>query len=170
MFNVVNPPGNDNPRQTIGNAPETIKVPGVEHLVPRGVIPLALGLWPVQCPAAPRSGMRVTRDRLTALAAVVPAATAVTAAWLTGLPRRAGRHLFALNDAEAGWHHWQVTETLGGLGRQYRDLRFDALKADDTLRRDPVAEYQARPDRNGCPLSGEGLWRPAGPRDPTTRA
>jgi len=79
-------------------------------------------------------------------------------AWLTGLPRRAGRHLFAMNDAEARWHRWLVTETLGGLGRQYRDSRFDALGLDPALRRD------------GCPLSGEGLWRSAAPRARTTRA
>ena len=109
-------------------------------------------------------------DRLTAFAAAVPAATAVAAAWLTGLPRRTGRRLFALNDAEAGWQGWPVTETLGGLGRQYRDLRFDALKANPALRRDPIAEYEARPHRDGCPLSGEGLWRPADPAGPTTRA
>ena len=69
-------------------------------------------------------------------------ACALAAAWLIGLPRRAGRRLFAINDAEARWRGWQVTETLGGLGRQYRDARFDALAADPALRRDDL-----RPDR-----------------------
>jgi hypothetical protein len=42
-----------------------------------------------------------------------------------GLPRRAGSRLFAMNDAEARWRGWQVTELAGGLARRYRDPRFD---------------------------------------------
>lgn len=49
----------------------------------------------------------------------------IVAAWLAGLPRRAGRRLFAMNDLEATWRNWQVIEVAGGLGRQYRDARFD---------------------------------------------
>ncbi len=50
-------------------------------------------------------------------------------AWVIGLPRRAGRRLFAMNDAEAGWRGWRVTELRGGLARSYRDPRFDLLRA-----------------------------------------
>jgi DnaJ-class molecular chaperone len=32
-----------------------------------------------------------------------------------------------MNDAEAYWRSWQITRTHGGLGRRYRDARFDAL-------------------------------------------
>jgi hypothetical protein len=47
--------------------------------------------------------------------------------WLAALPRRLGDRLFAMNDAEAYWRSWQITRTHGGLGRRYRDGRFDAL-------------------------------------------
>jgi len=66
-----------------------------------------------------------------------------------------------MKDEEARWHRWQVTETLGGLARQYRDPRFVALKADESLRRHEIPESAIRPEDTGCPLSGERLWRPA---------
>jgi hypothetical protein len=47
--------------------------------------------------------------------------------WLAGLPRRWGDRWFAMNDAEAEWRGWQVTRVHGGLGRRYRDPRFDTL-------------------------------------------
>lgn len=62
--------------------------------------------------------------------------SALAAAWLAGLPRRAGRRLFAVNDEEACWHGWQVTESRGGLVRQYRDPRFGALRHGTSLHRD----------------------------------
>jgi hypothetical protein len=55
-------------------------------------------------------------------------AAASIIAWLIGLPRRAGRRLFAMNDAEAGWRSWQVIELTGGLARQYRDARFATMR------------------------------------------
>jgi hypothetical protein len=36
-----------------------------------------------------------------------------------------GVHLFAINDAEASWRGWQITEISGGLARRYRDVRFE---------------------------------------------
>jgi hypothetical protein len=47
--------------------------------------------------------------------------------WLAAFPRRWGDRWFAVNDAEADWHGWQMTRIHGGLGRRYRDPRFDAL-------------------------------------------
>jgi hypothetical protein len=47
--------------------------------------------------------------------------------WLAAIPRRLGDRLFAMNDAEAYWHSWQITRTHGGLGRRYRDSRFGTL-------------------------------------------
>ena len=47
--------------------------------------------------------------------------------WLADLPRRWGDRWFAMNDAEAQWWAWQTTRVHGGLGRRYRDPRFDAL-------------------------------------------
>jgi DnaJ-class molecular chaperone len=32
-----------------------------------------------------------------------------------------------MNDTEACWRGWQITKTHCGLGRRYRDLRFDTL-------------------------------------------
>jgi hypothetical protein len=51
----------------------------------------------------------------------------VLLSWLAAIPRRLGDHLFFMNDAEAYWRGWQITKTHGGLGRRYRDLRFDTL-------------------------------------------
>jgi hypothetical protein len=36
---------------------------------------------------------------------------------------------FTATDADARQHGWQVTSTRGGLGRMYRDPRFDTLAA-----------------------------------------
>jgi hypothetical protein len=49
--------------------------------------------------------------------------------WLADLPRRLGDRWFAMNDAEAEWRGWQMTRTHAGLGRRYRDPRFDMLAA-----------------------------------------
>ena len=43
--------------------------------------------------------------------------------------RRWGDRRFAMNDTEACWWGWQITKTLGGFGRRYRDVRFDTLAA-----------------------------------------
>ena len=51
----------------------------------------------------------------------------VLLSWLAAIPRRLGDRLFAMNDAEAYWRDWQITRTHGGLGRRYRDPRFDTL-------------------------------------------
>jgi hypothetical protein len=38
-----------------------------------------------------------------------------------------GDRLFATNDSEGYWYNWQITKPAGGLGRRYRDRRFDFL-------------------------------------------
>lgn len=53
-------------------------------------------------------------------------ACGVGVAWLIGMPRRAGRRLHAMNDAESRWWRWIVSERHGGLTHQYRDARFEA--------------------------------------------
>jgi hypothetical protein len=118
MINLTNPLGNDNPRWPIGNATETIKVPYSSLPAQRG-------------PTVPITG--ISDPSPIAVGDAISAGCGIAAAWLIGLPRRAGRYLFALNDQEACWHSWQVTETFGGLGREYRDLRF-TLSLDATLR------------------------------------
>ena len=109
MLNVTNLVGKDksrwpkdNLRCPKGNTAETIRVPDLY---------LATTTWG-RC------------DRPASVAHTVGNAFTLAEAWLIGLPRRTGRRLFAINDAEACWRGWQITETLGGVGRQYRDARF----------------------------------------------
>ena len=49
------------------------------------------------------------------------------AAWLIGLPHRAGAWLHAVTDEEARHWRWRVSERHGGLVHQYRDERFAVL-------------------------------------------
>ena len=49
---------------------------------------------------------------------------------------RVGARLFASSDAAARRNGWQVTVRRGGLGRSYRDPRFDQLGRDSTAARD----------------------------------
>ena len=58
------------------------------------------------------------------------------AAWLIGLPRRAGTWLHAMTDEEARHWRWRVSERHGGLVHQYRDERFAVLPVDPSLRND----------------------------------
>ena len=157
MINRTNMLGKGNPRWPIGNAPETIKVPD-----PRIPHPLELApAWDLSTEQA--TGIANIGDLFRRTAGLM-------AAWLAGLPRRAGRRLFAMNDLEAGWRGWQVIELRGGLGRQYRDHRFDLLgkPSDDTplLPRPAVPEAwddhwdgrslgSGRDDSPGCPLEGD---------------
>lgn len=67
-----------------------------------------------------------------------------TAGWLARLVQAAGDRLFAANDREAGWHGWEVTRYQGGLGRGYRDPRFDTLMAC------PVCEGSGVAGRDVC--------------------
>ena len=97
MINSTNVLGKHNPQWSIGNAPETIKVPDL------------------RVTGVPNAGDAIR------------SAFAIAAAWLAGLPRRIGRRLFHMNDLEARWRGWQVIELHGGLGRQYRDRRFDLI-------------------------------------------
>jgi hypothetical protein len=56
-------------------------------------------------------------------------AVGVALDWVAYLLRRWGDRWFAMNDTEAYWWGWQITKTFGGLGRRYRDIRFDTLAA-----------------------------------------
>ena len=103
MLNVTNLVGKDkskwpkdNTRWSKGNTAETIDVPDLY---------LTATTWG-RC------------DRPASVADTFCDASTLAAAWLIGLPRRAGRRLFAITDAEAGWRRWQVTEARGGIGRQ----------------------------------------------------
>lgn len=130
-----NPPRKDNPRWAIGNAPETTKVPSVAA----PLLTTMITTW-----EHPGANSVSVGERARALGGVA-------LSWLIGLPRRAGAWLYDMNDKEARWHGWQVTETWGGLGRRYRDARFDALRLNPALRRAELREELAQPSR---PCSG----------------
>jgi hypothetical protein len=117
VFNATNMLGKYNPGWPIGNVLETINLQ---------VTSGALGLkGPGHHPRPP------TRHYLPGLPVgeVFRSATASLAGWLASLPHRFGARLFAMNDTEAGWRGWDVTELRCGLARSYRDQRFDLLAA-----------------------------------------
>ena len=89
-----------------------------------------LSVQPWQPPAATGAPTRIASGRRrsrSGRAARVSTLLAVLVSWLAAIPRRVGGRLFAMNDAEAYWRSWLITRTRGGLGRRYRDPRFDAL-------------------------------------------
>ena len=49
--------------------------------------------------------------------------------WLRTRVEAAGQRLFTRDDLMAVHHGWQITTRCGGLGRQYRDPRFDTLRS-----------------------------------------
>lgn len=75
-------------------------------------------------------------------------------AWVISLPRRAGRRLHAMNDAESRWWHWQVSERHGGLTHQYRDARFEAMRHDPTLRAAAPTDPEPPASCLECPRRG----------------
>jgi hypothetical protein len=91
-------------------------------------------------PSPPRAGHR---------ARGVPLAGRVLLSWLAALPRRLGDRLFAMNDAEAYWHSWQITTTHGGLGRRYHDPWFDALAECPKCQGSGLTADQPRPPCHG---------------------
>ncbi len=112
MINGTSMLGKGNPRWPISNVTETTKVPRIGSPVPSSL-------------ALPGTGLQ-QRPAVEA-AVAVRSVTASVIAWLGELPRRLGKRLFAMNDAEAGWRGWEITVLAGGLARQYRDPRFGAV-------------------------------------------
>jgi hypothetical protein len=49
--------------------------------------------------------------------------------WTARCVQQLGDVVFATEDQEAAWHAWNVEPRYAGLGRLYRDQRFDALVA-----------------------------------------
>ena len=145
MFYGSNPYRKDNPRSGISNASETSRVPS------RGS-PL---LMPAPTPPN-QPGGHLPRGIAATVIEQVRSACGIAGAWLIGLPRRAGRRLHAVNDAEAPRWGWLVIERRGGLVHQYRDARFDALRHDPTLRRDDGhRRNDTQPPSADCPSGGD---------------
>ena len=109
MINGTNLLAKDNPRWPIGNAAETMKALDAALLVSRAS-------------AAPSTAISIRSGH--GVGSTLRIAGAIGLSWLIGLPRRFGNRFFTMNDAEAGWRGWEVTELATGLGRQYRDARF----------------------------------------------
>lgn len=85
-------------------------------------------------PARPAAPAAVARPRRAAapplrvrLGGNLVIAAGVLLSWLGAVPRHLGDRLFAMNDAEAYWRGWQITKVQGGLGRRYRDSRFEGV-------------------------------------------
>jgi len=97
--------GKDNPQGLIGNATETT----IRRQNPSRATGIAAA---------------TTITRVTCIAAL--------ACWLKDVlkdtSRRAGERLFMSADEEAHWRGWQIIQLWGGLGRVYRDPRFDTLR------------------------------------------
>jgi len=90
------------------------------------------------------------------VADMVGLAAAVLLSWLAYIPRRLGDHLFTWNDSEAYWHGWQITKVHCGLGRRYRDLRFDTLAACPQCRGGGVNTKDGRVATPCTPCLGTG--------------
>jgi hypothetical protein len=106
VINISNYAGKDNPCRPPARAPQP-RLPAVALVADRRD----------GRPAGPR-----IREAL-ALAA------GVAFGWLAYFVRRRGDRWFAMNDTEAYWWGWQITKTLAGLSRRYRDIRFGTLAA-----------------------------------------
>ena len=130
MFYGSNLHRKDNPRWVISNATATPKVPEAAL----GLLRPAGSPWdhPVAGPGSNIAGSAVRWAQ---------SVCGICVSWLIGLPRRAGARLHAVNDAEARWWRWHVTEHWGGLVHQYRDARFASLRHD--------------PAPPGCPRPGD---------------
>jgi hypothetical protein len=132
----------DKPRWLISNSTETPQAAGTAFRLaaPAGWGPMAAGLG-----GGGDFGGRVR------------VGCGLVTAWLIGLPRRAGPRVHAMNDAEARWWRWHVTERFGGLVRQYRDARFDELSRDPSIRADGLGAglAAAEPAPPECSCGGE---------------
>ena len=135
MINATNMLGKYNPAWSIVDTLEAINVQ-----LSGGSLGLAGPGWRPRPPTRPFSSGP-------AVGAGFRSATASLAGWLAGLPRRVSARLFAMNDTEAGWRRWEITELRHGLARSYHDPRFGLLRALQAL--DPQAAAALR--RPGSP-------------------
>ena len=108
MINTSNSTSKNNPRWRLAESPGS-----------------ARPAQPAQPPAAARE--TAGQSDPARFGRILAIAVRVALSWLAAIPRRLGDLLFAMNDTEAYWRDWQITRTQGGLGRSYRDPRFDTL-------------------------------------------
>lgn len=67
------------------------------------------------------------------------------ASWLAALAGRAGTRLHARDDLNALEHGWQITRLQGGLGRRYRDPRFDTIGSSSPYDDEDTTNGEPRP-------------------------
>lgn len=106
MINSSNYASKDNPHPPLAPVPRP-RLPGGATVMGR--------------PGASPAGTRIL-DRL-----ILAARVALD--WLAYFVRRRADRWYAMNDTEAYWRGWQIAKAHGGLGRRYRDCRFDTLAA-----------------------------------------
>jgi hypothetical protein len=104
VINISNSISEDNPQQT--------SVHSVRPSVPAG---------------APASGKATAGSSGSRLGRIPATSAGVLLSWLASILRRFGDRLFATDDTEAYQWGWQITRVHAGLGRRYRDPRFDTL-------------------------------------------
>jgi hypothetical protein len=76
--------------------------------------------------------------------------------WITNLLTRLGDRIFATSDAAALAHGWHIRRTRRGLGRSYRDPRFELLgQCSDCA----GSGYLAVAARGCCSCGGTGRVR-----------
>lgn len=111
MFQGTPLAGKGNPTWPFSNTPPETLTPWRNDLLRRAAIRLDRGAGELRLAARPQGLAR--------------AIVTEVSAWLADIPRRIGDRLFLVSDEEAYWRGWQVTWLHGGLGRGYRDHRFD---------------------------------------------
>ena len=119
---------------------------------PRGAPPAGSGAPPAGS-GAPPAGSGALAGRIES---TVGLAAAVLLSWLAWIPRRLGDRVFTGNDTEAYWRGWQITKVHGGLGRRYRDLRFDTLAACPRCQGGGASIKDGRADTPCAPCLGTG--------------
>jgi hypothetical protein len=98
-----------------GAGKDNLRFPQAEDQEPQP--PAAVG-------PADRAGGRSLGAHIRAALAIVGT---ILVDWLADVAWCLGYRLFAMNDDEACWRGWQIIQLDGGLGRSYRDPRFDTL-------------------------------------------
>jgi hypothetical protein len=130
MINATNMLGKYNPAWPLASSLEAVKVQvtgGSPGLTGPG--------------RRPRPPARPAPARLTA-GSGLRSAGASLAGWVADLPHRIGAWFFAMNDTEAGWRRWEITELRWGLARSYHDPRFDWLRTLHALDPEAAAAFR----------------------------
>ena len=125
VINISNFGNEDNPRWPRGTAAGRLMTAGPPVTAP--VAGRSAGARTGEAGARNRDTWTRVRDTSTRIWSALTVIAWVLAGSVSSIPRRWLDRLFEKNDAEAYWRGWQITRVHGGLGRRYRDPRFDTL-------------------------------------------